>query len=176
MYIYLYMQKKAYILFFIHVCIIASGRAHTHTHLYNIHTTGKQSIYRHHDQYGGQTHRHPPGEGQLDLRNFVLPSILLGSFFGGRDAAGGWRVTKGRLDCRGWSFTRWVCINSERLFCPMVVYIRGYRSLTHAYVSKIRPLPRFPRISEAYAKSWNQSLGIISTALLNTRSHDNTYY
>jgi len=60
---------------------------HTHIHVY-IHTyshvhvyIGKQSIHRLGDQYGGQTHRHPPGEGQLDLRNFVLPSILAGSFF-----------------------------------------------------------------------------------------------
>lgn len=62
----------------------------THTHIHTqdapMHTytrvhIGKQGIYRLHDQYGGQTHRHPPGEGQLDLRNFVLPSILPSTFF-----------------------------------------------------------------------------------------------
>lgn len=61
---------------------------HTYTRIH----IGKQGIYRLHDQYGGQTHRHPPGEGQLNLRNFVLPSILPGSFFQQtRRRRGGWR-------------------------------------------------------------------------------------
>lgn len=89
--------KKAYILFFIRIYVYnrertrARARAYVCVCMYTYIRIGKQNIYRLHDQYGGQTHRHPPGEGQLDLRNFVLPSILLGSFFGERDAAGGWR-------------------------------------------------------------------------------------
>lgn len=143
--------------FYVCVCVYMYTYMLPYVYIYTLIHIGK-GIYRLHDQYGGQTHRHPPGEGQLNLRNFVLPSILPGSFF--RQTSSHRRMASRRISSISavvWSpGTRKPYINCERSFSLPWMHAQKKRPIAArndatAQIKNNRPM-RFYLVSRSTEK------------------------